>query len=121
MLDGPEGNDSAIRPNQVFAVSLTHSPLDPGTQQRVVTECGRELLISYGLRSLSPSDSQFRQQYTGDATERDGAYHQGTVWAWLLGHYALAEYRVHGDGAAAQRRLEPLADHLTDAGLWHHQ
>jgi 4-alpha-glucanotransferase len=117
LLDGPEGDDAAIRPNQIFAVSLPHSPLDQAAQSRVVTECGRELLTSYGLRSLSPGDEHYRPVYSGGVRERDGAYHQGTVWAWLLGHYALAEYRVTGDAAAAQRRLEPLGHHLADAGI----
>jgi len=117
VLDGPDGDDASIRPNQIFALSLPHSPLEPETQQRVLTECGRELLTSYGLRSLSPNDPNYHNHYRGGVAERDGAYHQGTVWSWLLGHYALAEYRVHGDAAQAQRRLQPLEDHLTDAAV----
>ncbi len=117
VLDGPQGDDATVRPNQIFAVSLTHCPLDAATQAAVVRECGRELLTSYGLRSLAPGASGYRPRYEGGVWERDGAYHQGPVWAWLLGHYALAERRVHGDAAAAQRRLEPIGDHLYDAGL----
>ena len=117
VLDGPDGNDSSIRPNQLLAVSLPHSPLDPAVRQRVVRVCGRELLTSHGLRSLAPSHAEFRPHYLGDPLERDGGYHQGPVWGWLLGHYALAEYRVHGDAAAAQAWLEPVRDHLFDAGL----
>jgi len=117
ILDGPDGADPTVRPNQIFAVSLPHSPLDPAVQARVVAECGRELLTSYGLRSLAPGHPDYRPHYRGGVWERDGAYHQGTVWAWLLGHYALAEYRVHGDRAAAERRLAPIADHLVDGGL----
>ena len=74
-------------------------------------------LCSYGLRSLSPNDPGYRPRYQGGVLDRDGAYHEGTVWAWLLGHYALAEYRVLGDEGAAQARLSPLQDHLADAGL----
>ena len=117
VLDGPDGDDATPRPNQIFAVSLPHSPLEPEIQQTVVRVCGRELLTSYGLRSLAPSHSDYRPYYLGGVWERDGSYHQGPVWGWLLGHYALAEYRVHGDAAAAQARLQPIRDHLLDAGL----
>ncbi|MBE2293402.1 MAG: glycogen debranching enzyme family protein, partial [Phycisphaerales bacterium] len=117
VLDGPTGNDATLRPNQIFAVSLPHSPLEPEAQRAVVQSCGRELLTSYGLRSLAPSHPDYHPHYLGGVWERDGSYHQGPVWAWLLGHYALAEYRVHGDAAAAQARLYPIRDHLFDAGL----
>ncbi len=117
VLDGPDGNDSRLRPNQLLAVSLHHSPLDPAVRQAVVRVCGRELLTSHGLRSLASRHAEFRPHYLGDPTERDGGYHQGPVWGWLLGHYALAEYRVHGDAAVAQAWLEPIRDHLFDAGL----
>jgi 4-alpha-glucanotransferase len=117
VIDGPKGADSAVRPNQILAVSLAHSPLDAQAQKQVLSQCERELLCSYGLRSLSPSDSDYQPYYQGDVRARDGAYHQGTVWAWLLGHYVLAHYRVHGDAASAQSLLEPIRDHLLDAGL----
>jgi predicted glycogen debranching enzyme len=117
VLDGPAGNDAGIRPNQIFAVSLPHSPLAPDRQAQVVALCGRLLLTSYGLRSLSPDDPQYLSHYAGDPRQRDAAYHQGTVWGWLLGHYALAEYRVYGDAKLATARLEAIRDHLFDAGL----
>jgi predicted glycogen debranching enzyme len=117
VLDGPNGHDARIRPNQIFAVSLTHSPLDAGDQAAVVDVCERHLLCSYGLRSLAQEDPGYRGAYLGDVWTRDAAYHQGTVWAWLLGPYAIAEQRVTGDAAAAQARLDPIADHLSDAGL----
>jgi len=117
VLDGPDGDDATLRPNQIFAVSLPHSPLRKKAQEAVVALCRRELLTSYGLRSLAPSHPDYRPYYQGGVWERDGAYHQGPVWAWLLGHYALAEYRVHGNAELAQARLEPLRDHLCDAGL----
>ena len=117
VLDGPAGNDATLRPNQIFAVSLPHSPLEPEAQRAVVQICGRELLTSYGLRSLAPGHPDYHPHYLGGVWERDGSYHQGPVWAWLLGHYALAEYRVHGDAAAAQARLYPIRDHLFGAGL----
>jgi len=117
VLDGPDGDDARIRPNQIFAVSLRHSPLDHAARRAVVRVCGRELLTSYGLRSLAPRHPEFRSRYLGDVRERDSGYHQGPAWAWLLGHYALAEYRVHGRAAEAQAWLEPIRDHLLDAGL----
>ena len=117
MIDGPAGNDGSIRPNQILAVSLPHSPLAPDQQKRIVALCGDRLLTSYGLRSLAAGDPDYKPHYTGDPWHRDGAYHQGTVWAWLLGHYALAEYRVHGDAELALQRLAAMRDHLFDAGL----
>ncbi|MES9993117.1 MAG: amylo-alpha-1,6-glucosidase [Candidatus Thiodiazotropha sp.] len=117
LLDGPSGNDATLRPNQILAVSLPHTPLDRSTCREIVDLCGRELLTSYGLRSLSPRDNAYRGHYRGGVADRDGAYHQGTVWAWLLGHYAMAEFRAYGDAEAAQKRLISLADHLLDAGL----
>jgi predicted glycogen debranching enzyme len=117
VLDGPDGNDPRIRPNQIFAVSLLHSPLDAPARAPVLEVCARHLLCSYGLRSLTRDDPDYLGRYGGDVRRRDAAYHQGTVWAWLLGPYALAEYRVTGNAAAAQARLEPIADHLLDAGL----
>ncbi len=117
VLDGPAGHDARIRPNQILAVSLAHSPLEPEEQAAVVAECGRELLCSTGLRSLAPGESEYRPVYRGDVRARDGAYHQGPVWGWLLGHYVLAEYRVGGDHLLAARRLEAMREHLCDAGL----
>jgi 4-alpha-glucanotransferase len=117
LLDGPTGNDPAVRPNQILAVSLPHSPLAADNQAQVVTECRRQLLCSLGLRSLAPAHGDYRSAYVGDVTARDGAYHQGTAWTWLLGHYALAEYRVSGDAALVLARLAPIAEHLCDAGV----
>ncbi len=117
VIDGPEGDDPTLRPNQIFAVSLPYSPLARADQARVVRQCGRELLASYGLRSLAAGHPDYRPHYLGGPGERDSSYHQGPVWAWLLGHYALAEFRIHGDARAAQARLEPIRDHLLDAGL----
>lgn len=117
VLDGPGGADASVRPNQILAVSLPASPLSPEDQSGVVAVCRRHLLTSLGLRSLAPGHPDYRGRYRGGVWERDSAYHQGTVWAWLLGHYALAEYRVTGNAAAAQGLLEPLGLHLADAGL----
>ena len=117
VLDGPDGDDCTLRPNQIFAVSLHASPLDANAQCEVVSVCRRELLTSYGLRSLNVSHPEFKPRYEGGVWERDTSYHQGTVWAYLLGHYAIAEYKVSGDAITAQANLEPMRDHLMDGGL----
>jgi predicted glycogen debranching enzyme len=117
VLDGPDGADATLRPNQILAVSLPHSPLDAETGRAVVARVGRELLTSYGLRSLDPAHRDYKPRYLGGVWERDSSYHQGAVWAWLLGYFALAEYRITGDAEGAQARLAPLRDHLLDAGL----
>ena len=117
VLDGPNGDDGTLRPNQIFAVSLDHSPLGPAQQQAVVATCGQHLLTSLGLRSLSPDDPAFLAEYRGDVLARDGAYHQGPVWGWLLGHYVIALHRVTQDRAAALELLTPLGDHLYDAAI----
>lgn len=119
VLDGPDGDDRALRPNQIFAVSLpfaggkTAGSLLTHEQQRAVVEvCGRELLTSHGLRSLAPSHPQYVGTYNGDLLQRDGAYHQGTTWGWLLGPYAEAHYRVYGDAAQSRALLRPLVQHI---------
>ena len=117
VLDGPDGDDCTLRPNQIFAVSLHASPLDDNAQCEVVSVCRRELLTSYGLRSLNVSHPEFKPRYEGGVWERDTSYHQGPVWAFLLGHYAIAEYKVSGDAIAAQANLEPMRDHLMNGGL----
>jgi predicted glycogen debranching enzyme len=117
VLDGPEGSDAALRPNQLFAVSLPASPLPPDHRRAVVDACARHLLTSYGLRSLAPFDARYVGRYGGDQRARDGAYHQGTAWGWLLGPFALAHFAVHGDAETARGYLAPLADHLGDHGL----
>jgi predicted glycogen debranching enzyme len=117
VLDGPNGNDAAIRPNQLFAVSLTESALTPEEQRGVVDVCTRRLLTSHGLRSLAPDDPQYKGHYGGTQFERDSSYHQGTVWAWLLGPYVLAHLRVYGDPDQAMRIIEPISDHLRVHGL----
>jgi predicted glycogen debranching enzyme len=117
VLDGPGGHDPALRPNQVFAVSLPDSPLSPEQQRAVVDVCGRHLLTPYGLRSLAPGDPSYQGHYGGDVRARDGAYHQGTAWGWLLGPYCLAHYRVYGDRARALALLAPMAGQLDQAGL----
>jgi predicted glycogen debranching enzyme len=117
VLDTPRGDDSSLRPNQLFAVSLVYSPLSPEQQRSVVDVCARRLLTSHGLRSLSGDNPAFIGHYGGNQYSRDTAYHQGTVWSWLLGAFVSAHYRVYGDANLARSFLEPLEHHLQDAGL----
>jgi predicted glycogen debranching enzyme len=117
VLDGPGGNEALLRPNQLLAVSLRESPLSAARQKAVVEVCSSALLTSYGLRSLAPSDGAFLGIYMGDQNHRDAAYHQGTVWAWLLGPFIEAHLRVFHDAPAAMRILSAMSDHLQSAGL----
>jgi predicted glycogen debranching enzyme len=118
VIDSPGiGNDAALRPNQIFAVSLPVSPLTPGQQKAVVDVCARHLLTSHGLRSLAPGEAGYNGHYGGSPRDRDAAYHQGTVWGWLLGPFALAHYRVYRDRPAALEFLEPLGRQIYASGL----
>ena len=124
LLDSPTGDDAALRPNQIFAVSLPgrgakgYAPLLPPIQQRgSVDACGRSLLTSYGLRSLDPHHPDYQGCYSGTQFQRDGAYHQGTTWGWLLGAFVSAHLQVHGDRVQAKQLLEPMAQHLLAHGL----
>jgi 4-alpha-glucanotransferase len=117
VVDGPNGDDLTPRPNQVFAISLPYPLLDGAAAAAVLDEVGRLLLTSLGLRSLSPGAPGYQGSYSGGVALRDGAYHQGTAWAWLIAAYAEAHYGLHGDAAAALEFLRPFARHLSDAGL----
>lgn len=117
VLDGPGGNDASLRPNQIFAVSLTHSPLAREQQEAIVETCHRELLTWFGLRSLGPHEPGYRGRYAGGPVARDEAYHQGTAWGWLLGPFVIADYRLHKDPARARRLLAPLCGHLYTHGV----
>jgi glycogen debranching enzyme len=118
VIDSPGiGNDASLRPNQILAVSLPVSPLSLEQQKSVVEVCARNLLTSYGLRSLAPGEPGYTGHYGGSPRDRDAAYHQGTVWGWLLGPFALAHYRVYRDRTAALRFLEPLGRQIYSSGL----
>ena len=117
VLDSPGGNDPTLRPNQLLAVSLYHSPLDPKQQRAVVDICIRRLLTPLGLRSLSPDEPGYVGHYGGDAYQRDHAYHQGSVWSWLIGPFVSAHLRVYKDAQAAKSFLEPFFDHLSEVGI----
>jgi predicted glycogen debranching enzyme len=114
VVDGTAGNDASVRPNQLLAVSLPGGPLGPGDALAVVEACRDSLLTPLGLRSLSPEDGRYRPYHRGGPAERDGAYHEGTVWPWLLGPYldAAAVAGVPTEGA-----LAGIEAHLADWGL----
>src|SRR5262249_10168717 len=113
--------DGSIRPNQIFAVSLHHSMLSPEYARAVVETVERELLTPVGLRTLNRADSRYRPTYDGNQYSRDSAYHQGTVWPWLLGPFVSAYVRVNGGSARARARgrelLRGVEEHLSVAGL----
>jgi glycogen debranching enzyme len=117
VLDGPDGHDPALRPNQLFAVSLHHSPLSGAQAAAVVDVCARHLLTSHGLRSLAPDHPDYIGHYGGDRHSRDAAYHQGTTWGWLLGPFVSAHYGVHRDPALARSFLLPMLQHLHSHGI----
>ena len=117
VVDGPDGDDLSVRPNQIFAVSLPFPLLQGEAAAAVVRAVGRALLATHGLRSLAPDAPAYRGTYEGDLVRRDHAYHQGTAWAWLLGPYAEAYHRVTGDALGALGLLRPFEHHLSDAGL----
>jgi predicted glycogen debranching enzyme len=118
VLDGPDGShEEALRPNQLLAVSLTDALLTTEQAKRLLAVCGQQLLTPVGLRSLDPRHPAYQGHYGGGPVARDRAYHQGTVWAWLLGPYLLAYARVHRDPEGALRWLELLGHHLSTAGL----
>jgi predicted glycogen debranching enzyme len=116
VVDGPDGDDAACRPNQVLAMSLRHPVLDPSRWASVLSVVTDELLTPVGLRSLSPRHPEYKREYFGDLRARDAAYHQGTVWAWLIGPYVDAWLRVHPhDNDGARRLLDGLIEHLDHA------
>jgi predicted glycogen debranching enzyme len=114
--------DCSIRPNQIFAVSLPFSPLDEEQQKAVVSAVREHLLTPFGLRTLSPADPKFRGSYTGGPHERDSAYHQGTVWPWLLGAFGQAAILTADNKDQEKDSLKKylrafLYKHLPEAGI----
>jgi predicted glycogen debranching enzyme len=120
VIDGTH-KDDAVRPNQIFAISLTYPVLEFSRWKHVIETVEEELLTPFGLRTLSPMHSAYKGRYRGDLESRDNAYHQGTVWPWLLGHYITAYLRTHGREAKTIsycfKLLEPFLGHLKEAGL----
>jgi glycogen debranching enzyme len=119
-VDG-EARDPAIRPNQILAVSLPHTMLPPEIAAHVVATVDRHLFTPFGLRTLAPTDPHYRGRCEGDPASRDSAYHQGTVWPWLLGPFLRAYIAVNGESQAARReaaaRLANLIRYLGDEGV----
>jgi predicted glycogen debranching enzyme len=124
--DHQTGNvDPSFRPNQIFAVGgLPHALVEGEAAKQIVDSVERRLLTPLGLRSLAPGEHGYTPRYEGGVRERDGAYHQGIVWPWLIGPFVEAWVRVNGNNAAAKREarsrfLTPLLAHLDYAGLGH--
>jgi predicted glycogen debranching enzyme len=118
VIDGPHGNDSACRPNQILAISLHHPILDPSRWEAVINIVHQHLLTPVGLRSLSPGQPDYKSKYFGDLRDRDAAYHQGTVWPWLIGPFIdawLCQYP--DDRAKARSFLEGFIPHLGEGCL----
>ena len=118
VLDGEHAKeDAAIRPNQVFAISLKHPVLHRERWESVLEVVRRELVTPVGLRSLAPGHTDYKANYDGDLRARDAAYHQGTVWGWLIGHYVDATLKLSPDKAAARALLKGLEEHLEHSGV----
>ncbi|MCD4808182.1 MAG: glycogen debranching enzyme N-terminal domain-containing protein [Methanococcoides sp.] len=113
--------DASIRPNQIFAVSLPYTMLDPDKEKMIVERVGEELLTPYGLRTLSPNDSRYIGRCRGDRDSRDRAYHNGTVWPWLLGPFVTAYAKVHDRSPSSREYCRQLllnfGPHLDEAGI----
>ena len=118
---GDEQNDASIRPNQIFAVSLPNTMLSIGRARKIVQKVEAELLTPFGLRSLSPKDFRYCPVYSGTSFERDSAYHEGTVWAWLIGAYIDAYRKVNANEQQTENLVEEILEHfkvqLTEAGI----
>jgi predicted glycogen debranching enzyme len=118
VVDGEYGDDPSFRPNQIFAISLPHPVLAEERWATVVGAVREKLLTPVGLRSLAPGEPDFKPRYFGDLRSRDAAYHQGTVWAWLIGPFIDAWLKIHpGDIAGAHGFLAGFEAHLSEAGV----
>jgi len=117
VVDGEPGDDPSCRPNQVFAISLRHPVLARAHWGAVLDVVRARLLTPYGLRTLSPDHPDYKAKYDGDLRARDAAYHQGTVWPWLIGHFVDAVQKHEGNANAARSLLGAFEGHLRDAGV----
>ncbi len=124
VIDTPDGDDAALRPNQILAVSLPAPELKmvpplltPSQQKSVMEACSRALLTSHGMRSLAPDSPDYSGHYGGNSFERDSVYHQGITWGWLIGPFVQAHLRVYQNPEQARQLLEPMEFHLQAAGL----
>jgi predicted glycogen debranching enzyme len=113
VVDGPDGDDASLRPNQLFAISLPHPVLSPERWPAIVDVVERRLLTPVGLRSLAPGEPDYKARYDGDLRARDAAYHQGTVWAWLIGPFIDAWLKTHPHQVERAREfLQGFSTHL---------
>jgi glycogen debranching enzyme len=118
LVDGEHGDDPACRPNQLFAISLTHPVLDQVRWEPVLRVVQERLLTPVGLRSLAPGHPDYKARYFGDLRARDAAYHQGTTWGWLAGPFVDAYLKVYPDDlAGARQALAGFDEHLGEACL----
>jgi predicted glycogen debranching enzyme len=115
LYDVVDENDAALRPNQIFAISLDHPILDRSRWPRIVDVVERELVTPVGLRSLARNHPDYKPRYDGDLRARDAAYHQGTVWGWLIGPFVDAWMKVHDDPTGARKFLDGFRPHLSEA------
>ena len=119
VINGEE-KDASVRPNQIFAVSLPYVVLDFEKARKVVEKVETELLTPFGLRTLSPRDKNYQSIYIGSPFERDSAYHQGTVWAWLIGAFVDAYHKVYAGEPHTEKRIGEIVqnfkNHLSEAG-----
>jgi len=113
VVDGEQGDDSACRPNQIFAMSLRYPVLEQGHWSQVMNVVRERLLTPVGLRTLAPGHPDYKDKYFGDIRARDAAYHQGTVWPWLIGPFVDAWLRLYPDDKTGARGfLEGMVDQL---------
>jgi glycogen debranching enzyme len=119
VVDGEQGDDTACRPNQILAISLDHPVLARERWRPVFDVVRAQLLTPVGLRSLAPGHRDYKTQYYGDLRARDAAYHQGTVWGWLVGPFVDAWLKLHPNDKAGARAaaLQGFAAHLSEAGI----
>lgn len=121
VVDDLGRQDPRLRPNQLLALAIPQSPVPRDLAKQIVSLAGRHLLTPYGLRTLAPYDPEYHGRYEGDVSARDSAYHQGTVWPWLLGPYADALLFAFGETSSTLARvrslLKPFEKHLREAGL----
>jgi len=116
VVDGADGDDASFRPNQIFAISLTHPILHENRWREVLDKVTSRLLTPAGLRSLAPGEPDYKPRYDGDLRSRDAAYHQGTVWGWLIGPFVDAWLKVRpGETETARQFLGGFFNHLGES------
>ena len=117
VIDGECGDDPSLRPNQIFAMSLRYPVLEQERWSSALATVRDKLLTPFGLRTLAPGHRDYKAMYFGDLRARDAAYHQGTVWAWLIGHFIDASMKAGIPRADCRRMLSAFEGHLADDGI----